>query len=154
TPLPLAPLRIPHTDMGVAQQPNDKIQWMRDAKLGMFIHWGVYSGPAQGEWYMENAAITPANYRKFVTDASSQQFTAGAYNPTAWAQLAKDMGARYTVLTARHHDGFALWPSTHPNAWTSGQAPLNRDFIKDYVAAVRAAGLRVGIYYSPINWRY
>lgn len=153
-PLPLPPLRIPQTDMGVEQQPDATIQWLQDAKLGMFIHWGVYSGPAQGEWYMHSAAITPANYRKYVTDPSSQQFTADAYNPAAWAQLAKDFGARYVTLTTRHHDGFALWPLNHPNAWSSGQAPLNRDFVKDYVAAVRAAGLKVGLYYSPIDWRY
>ncbi|MGW0820112.1 alpha-L-fucosidase [Streptomyces sp. NPDC002845] len=154
-PLPIPPLRIPRVDMGVEQQPDDKIQWLRDAKLGMFIHWGVYSGPARGEWYMENAAITPENYRKYVTDATSEQFTASAYNPADWAQLAKDMGARYTVLTARHHDGFALWPSTtHSNTWHSGQAPLQRDFISEYVTAVRDAGLRVGIYYSPMSWRY
>ncbi|MEU9130754.1 alpha-L-fucosidase [Kitasatospora sp. NPDC048540] len=103
---------------------------------------------------MHNAAITPANYQKYVTDATSQQFTADAYNPAAWAQPAKDFGAKYATLTTRHHDGFALWPLNHPNAWHSGQAPLNRDFVKDYVAAVRAAGLRVGLYYSPIDWRY
>ncbi|WP_030324822.1 alpha-L-fucosidase [Streptomyces sp. NRRL B-3229] len=154
SPLPLPPLRIPKVDLGLEQQPDSKIQWLQDAKLGMFIHWGVYSGPAQGEWYMHNAPVTPANYRKYVTDATSEQFTADAYDPAAWAQLAKDFGARYTTLTTRHHDGFALWPLNHPNAWSSGQAPLSRDFVKDYVAAVRAAGLRVGLYYSPIDWRY
>ncbi|MEV7026079.1 alpha-L-fucosidase [Kitasatospora sp. NPDC093558] len=153
-PLPLPPLRIPQTDLGLEQQPDAKIQWLMDAKLGMFIHWGVYAGPAKGEWYMHSAAVTPANYRKYVTDATSEQFTADAYDPAAWAQLAKDFGARYTTLTTRHHDGFALWPLNHPNAWSSGQAPLNRDFVKDYVAAVRSAGLRVGLYYSPIDWRY
>lgn len=153
-PLPLAPLRIPRTDMGVEQQPDDKVQWLQDAKLGMFIHWGVYSGPAKGEWWMHNAPITPADYQKYVTDATSEQFTADAYDPTAWAQLAKDFGAKYTVLTTRHHDGFALWPLNHPNSWNSGQAPLSRDFVKDYVAATRAAGLKVGLYYSPIDWRY
>ncbi|MFE9452425.1 alpha-L-fucosidase [Streptomyces sp. NPDC006739] len=153
-PLPIPPLRIPKVDMGVEQQPDSKVQWLQDAKLGMFIHWGVYSGPAQGEWYMHSAAITPANYRKFVTDATSEQFTADAFDPAAWAQLAKDFGAKYTTLTTRHHEGFALWPLNHPNAWSSGQAPLSRDFVKDYVAAVRAAGLRVGLYYSPIDWRY
>ncbi|MFI6014631.1 alpha-L-fucosidase [Streptomyces sp. NPDC051243] len=153
-PLPLLPLRIPQLDLGIEQQSDEKIQWLRDAKLGMFIHWGVYAGPAKGEWYMENAAIPPENYRKYVTDATGEQFTASAYNPADWAQLAKDMGARYTVLTARHHDGFALWPSRHPNAWHSGQAPLQRDFIGQYVTAVRDAGLRVGLYYSPLSWRY
>ncbi|MFD3498741.1 alpha-L-fucosidase [Streptomyces sp. NPDC058678] len=153
-PLPLRPLRIPELDLGVEQQPDEKIQWLQDAKIGMFIHWGVYSGPAKGEWYMENAAVTPENYKKYVTDATGEQFTASAYNPADWAQLAKDMGAKYTVLTARHHDGFALWPSTHPNAWHSGQEPLQRDFIGQYVTAVRDAGLKVGLYYSPLSWRY
>ncbi|WP_079051821.1 alpha-L-fucosidase [Streptomyces regalis] len=153
-PLPLPPLRIPKIDMGLEQQPDEKVQWLQDAKIGMFIHWGPYSGPAKGEWYMENAAITPENYKKYVTDATSEQFTGSAYDPADWAQLAKDMGARYTVLTARHHDGFALWPSTHPNAWHSGQAPLQKDFISQYVTAVRNAGLKVGLYFSPLSWRY
>ncbi|MEU8694092.1 alpha-L-fucosidase [Streptomyces sp. NPDC048665] len=153
-PLPLPALRIPRTDMGVEQQPDSTIKWLQDAKLGMFIHWGVYSGPAKGEWWMHSAPVTPADYRKYVTDATDEQFTADAYDPAAWARLAKDFGARYVTLTTRHHDGFALWPLNHPNSWNSGQAPLGRDFVKDYVAAVRAAGLKVGLYYSPIDWRY
>ncbi|WP_256256387.1 alpha-L-fucosidase [Streptomyces sp. MUSC 14] len=153
-PLPLPALRIPRTDMGVEQQPDSTIKWLQDAKLGMFIHWGVYSGPAKGEWWMHSAPVTPADYRKYVTDATDEQFTADAYDPAAWARLAKDFGARYVTLTTRHHDGFALWPLNHPNSWNSGQAPLHRDFVKDYVAAVRAAGLKVGLYYSPIDWRY
>jgi alpha-L-fucosidase len=154
TPLPIPPLRIPRVDLGLGQQPDEKVQWLQDSKLGMFTHWGVYSGPAKGEWYMQNAAITPDTYRHFLTDASSQQFVADAFHAADWAQLAKDLGAKFAVLTTRHHEGFALWPTGHPNAWHSGQAPLHHDFVADYVAAVRAAGLRVGLYYSPINWRY
>lgn len=153
-PLPLPPLRIPQTDMGVEQQPDSKVQWLQDAKLGMFVHWGVYSGPAKGEWWEHSAPITPSDYQKYVTDATGEQFTADAYDPVAWAQLAKDFGARYVTLTTRHHDGFALWPLNHPDSWNSGQAPLHRDFVKEYTAAVRAAGLKVGLYYSPINWGY
>jgi alpha-L-fucosidase len=154
-PLPLPPLRIPQLDMGVEQQPDTTIQWLKDAKIGMFIHWGVYSGPARGEWVMENEAITPEDYQTYLTEETSEQFTASAYNPADWARLATDMGARYSVLTTRHHDGFALWPSTtHPNTWHAGQAPLERDFVSEYVTAVRDAGLRVGLYISPINWRY
>ncbi|MFJ3307219.1 alpha-L-fucosidase [Streptomyces sp. NPDC086549] len=153
-PLPLLPLRIPKSDLGIEQQSDEKIQWLQDARLGMFIHWGVYSGPARGEWYMENAAVTPENYRKYFTDATGEQFTASAYKPADWAQLAKDMGAKYTVLTARHHEGFALWPSTHPNAFHAGQAPMQRDLISEYVTAVRDAGLKVGLYFSPLSWRY
>ena len=151
---PLVPLRIPKLDQGVWQQPDATIQWLRDTRLGLFIHWGVYAGPAHGEWYMHSAAITPAAYQNFVTQSSPQQFTADAYQPADWARLAQQLGAGYTVLTARHHDGFALWPSSCPLSWNAGQAPLKRDFVGEYVAAVRAAGLRVGLYYSPINWRY
>lgn len=153
-PFGLPALRLPASDQGVEQRDEERLRWLRDAKLGMFIHWGVYSGPAKGEWYMRNSAITPENYKKYLTDATSQQFTASAYDPTQWATLAQDFGAKYTVLTTRHHDGYALWPSAHPNAWTSGQAPIQRDFVRGYVNAVRAAGLKVGLYYSPINWQY
>jgi alpha-L-fucosidase len=153
-PLPIPPLRIPRLNMGVEQQPDEKIRWLQDAKLGMFIHWGVYSGPARGEWVMENEAIPPEDYAGYLIEETSEQFTASAYNPADWAQLARDMGARYTVLTTRHHDGFALWPSTHPNAWHAGAAPLERDLVGEYVTAVRDAGLRVGLYYSPLSWRY
>ncbi|WP_328432669.1 MULTISPECIES: alpha-L-fucosidase [unclassified Streptomyces] len=153
-PLPLLPLRIPKSDLGIEQQSDEKIKWLQDAKLGMFIHWGVYSGPAKGEWYMENSAVTPENYRKYFTDSTGDQFTASAYKPADWAQLAKDMGAKYTVLTTRHHEGFALWPSTHPNAFHAGLAPMRRDLVGEYVTAVRDAGLKVGLYYSPMSWRY
>ncbi|MFE2061127.1 alpha-L-fucosidase [Streptomyces sp. NPDC059467] len=153
-PLPLLPLRIPKSELGVEQQSDEKIKWLQDAKLGMFIHWGVYSGPAKGEWYMENAAVPPETYRKYFTDTTGQQFTASAYKPADWAQLAKGMGAKYTVLTTRHHEGFALWPSAHPNAFHAGQAPMRRDLVGEYVTAVRDAGLKVGLYYSPLSWRY
>ncbi|WP_062214462.1 alpha-L-fucosidase [Streptomyces sp. NBRC 109706] len=153
-PLPVPPPRVPETDQGVTQQPEEKLGWLRDAKLGMFIHWGVYSGPAKGEWHMENDAVPPEDYRRYLTEEGDQQFTAESYDPAAWAALATEMGARYTVLTTRHHDGFSLFPSDHENAWHAGQAPLERDLVTPYVDAVRAAGLRVGLYYSPMSWRY
>ncbi|MFI9365842.1 alpha-L-fucosidase [Kitasatospora sp. NPDC053057] len=152
--LPLVPLRIPKLDQGTWQQPDSRIQWMRDNKLAMFIHWGVYAVPAQGEWYMFASKTKPTAYRSqylgpFATQSQS-------YDPTAWAQLARDLGAGHVVLTTRHHDGFALWPTGHPNAWstTATPFPAGTDFVKGYVNAVRAAGLRVGLYYSPIDWRY
>ncbi|GAA0683515.1 hypothetical protein GCM10010193_41750 [Kitasatospora atroaurantiaca] len=127
---------------------------MRDNKLAMFIHWGVYSAPAQGEWGMFASKTKPAAYRAQYAGPFATQ--SQSFNPAAWAQLARDLGAGEVVLTARHHDGFALWPSRHPNAWTTAAAPFpaGTDFVKAYVNAVRAAGLRVGLYYSPIDWRY
>ncbi|MFF2148754.1 alpha-L-fucosidase [Kitasatospora sp. NPDC058190] len=153
-PLPLVPLRIPKLDQGTWQQPDSKIQWMRDNKLAMFIHWGVYSEPAQGEWYMFGSKTKPTAYRSQYAGAFAAQ--SQSFDPVAWAQLARDLGAAQVVLTTRHHDGFALWPSRHPNAWTSADAPFpaGTDFVTRYVNAVRAAGLRVGLYYSPIDWRY
>ncbi|MFC0439887.1 alpha-L-fucosidase [Kutzneria buriramensis] len=152
--VPLPPLRVPRVDLGLPQQPNERVSWLQDAKIGLFIHWGVYAGPAQGEWYQRDAGIKPSRYRSFLDESSLGQFTADRYDPTAWVRLAQEMGAKYVVLTARHHDGFGLSANTHPNAWTSLQPPLRRDFVADYVEAVRAVGLKVGLYYSPIDWRY
>ncbi|EWM10049.1 alpha-L-fucosidase [Kutzneria sp. 744] len=152
--VPLPPPRVPRSDLGLDQQPNARVCWLQDAKIGLFIHWGVYAGPARGEWLQRDAEIEPSVYRRFLDESSPEQFTADAYDPEAWTRLAQEMGARYVVLTARHHDGFGLSANSHPNAWTSLQPPLEADFVADYVRAVRAAGLRVGLYYSPINWRY
>ncbi|HUO09798.1 MAG TPA: alpha-L-fucosidase [Phycisphaerae bacterium] len=146
--------RVPQTEMGITQLPNEKLDWMLDGKIGMFIHWGLYSGPGKGEWYMENAGILPEPYRKYATPESGDAyFDAADYHPQAWAQLAKDAGMKWMCLTARHHDGFCLFDSPYPNAFTSMQT-LHRDLVAEYVNACRAAGLKVGIYYSPLSWRY
>jgi alpha-L-fucosidase len=152
---PAAPeLRVPKTDMGIAQLPNEELDWLLDAKLGMFIHWGLYSGPGKGEWLMENQAIPPEQYRKYAfPESGDEYFDAANYDPQQWAQLAKDAGMKWMCLTARHHDGFCLFDSPHPNAFTSVQT-LKRDLVAEYIAACRAAGLKVGIYYSPLSWRY
>jgi alpha-L-fucosidase len=105
TPPPLAE-RIPKTDQGVAQLPNEKLDWLLDAKVGMFIHWGLYSGPAKGEWYMENQGILPDVYRKYATaESGDEQFDTAHYDPKVWAQLAKDAGMKWMLFVARHHDG-------------------------------------------------
>ena len=147
------PQRVIEAEGGVAQLPDDKVQWYRDAKFGMFIHWGVYAAFDEGnEWVMHNQAYTPAAYRQRAEDPSNG-FTADQFDPAAWAALAAQAGMRYVVLTARHHDGYALFHSEHPNAWTSTQH-LGRDLILEYTDSVRASGLHVGLYYSPMSWRY
>jgi alpha-L-fucosidase len=98
------------------EQRNARMAWWRDAKFGMFIHWGVYAVPAGtykgeqvkgiGEWIMRNAQIPVPSYRAF-----AKQFNPVKYQPAAWAKLAKDAGMRYLVITSKHHDGFALFPS-------------------------------------------
>lgn len=128
--------------------------WFMDAKFGMFLHWGLYAVPAKGEWFMEKTAMTPEAYRKFAYDqGDGVYFDAKDYNPAEWAKIAKDSGMKYMCLTARHHDGFALFDSQHTNAFTSVQT-LHRDLYAEYVKACRKAGLRVGLYFSPIDWRY
>lgn len=146
--------RMPIQASGIMQQSNEQMSWMLDAKLGLFVHWGIYAGPAKGEWYMRNAAVPIDEYRKFAFPQSGdQQFLAGKFDAAAWAQLAKDAGCRYACLTAQHHDGYALFHSRFPDAFTSYNTH-NRDFVREYTTAFRDAGLRVGLYKTLINWRY
>lgn len=154
TGIPAAPVREVTTDLGIPMQPDEKMQWMLDDKLGMFIHWGLYAGPAKGEWYMENYGVAPEEYRKLAyPESGDQYFDAKDFDPQKWVELAKKMGARYMNMTTQHHDGYALFESQYMNAFTSKQTH-NRDFVKAYIEACRNAGLKVGIYKTLINWRF
>ena len=148
------PKRVVKNDLGLETQPNSKLDWMQDAKFGMFIHWGLYAGPAKGEWYMESKGILPEEYRKLAYPASGNEyFVADKFNSDEWAQLAKDAGMKYMNLTTQHHDGYCLFESKYMNAFSSKQTH-NRDFVKEYVSACRKQGLRVGLYKTLINWRF
>ena len=148
------PNRIPKTDLGITQQPNETLHWLQDAKFGMFIHWGLYAGPGRGEWYMHNAAILPDQYHKYAyPESGDEYFAADKYDPSHWTEVAKAAGMKWMCLTTRHHDGFCLFDSPHPHAFTSEQT-LKRDLVREYTQAVRKAGLKVGLYYSPLSWRY
>ncbi len=125
-----------------------RIAWWRDAKFGLFMHWGVYSIPGRGEWVQWNEQIPVDEYAKL-----ADQFKPDKFDPDAWAAVAKAAGMRYTVLTARHHDGFALFDDPG-SSFTAMKSAAHRDFVADYVAAVRKTGLRVGLYYSPLDWRF
>jgi alpha-L-fucosidase len=160
----LAPLAAPAaaqttTQVGPAGVPETRAQhdarmkWWRDAKFGMFIHWGVYSVPAGtyhgeqipgiGEWIMLNAKIPVSEYRGY-----AKQFTAANYDPDAWAALAHEAGMRYMVITSKHHDGFALFPSA-ASRWNAVDASAaGRDLIGPLATAARKQGLRFGLYYS------
>lgn len=126
------------------------MKWWRDAKFGMFIHWGLYAIPATGEWSMTRKNIPVEVYDKF-----ADEFIPKYFDGQAWAKAAKDAGMNYMVLTARHHDGFALWdsPSSH-GGFNSVNRAAKRDFVAEYVKACRDAGLGVGLYYSPMDWRF
>ena len=146
--------RIPATEMGITQLSNERMNWLLDQRYGMFIHWGLYAGMGKNEWVMNNQGISPEKYQNLAYPESGEKyFSADRYSPQSWAQLAKDAGMKWLCLTARHHDGYSLYDVPHPNAFTSMQTH-KRDFIAEYVTAVREAGLGVGLYYSPLSWRY
>lgn len=130
--------------------PDRDMAWWRNAKFGIFVHWGLYAIPAKGEWHMYNDKVPPEAYAELASE-----FNPRHYDPASWAKLARSSGARYMVLTARHHDGFALWDSPasfgHYDAMHSA---AHRDLVRPFVEAVRGEGLRVGLYYSPLDWRF
>ncbi|RLE09818.1 alpha-L-fucosidase, partial [Candidatus Aerophobetes bacterium] len=125
-----------------------RMAWWRRAKFGMFIHWGVYSIPARGEWVMYQERIPKDEYRKL-----ADEFNPEKYNPEEWVKLAKKAGMRYMVLTTRHHDGFSLFDSKVSD-FTAPRTACGRDLIREYVDACRKHDMRVGFYYSLLDWRY
>lgn len=131
-----------------AEQREARIAWWREARFGLFIHWGLYAIPGRGEWVQWNEQIPVEEYAKLVG-----QFQPAEFDAEAWTRLAREAGMKYVVLTARHHDGFALFDDPQSD-FTSVKTAARRDFVADYVRAVRGAGLRVGLYYSPLDWRF
>ncbi|MBQ8654526.1 MAG: alpha-L-fucosidase [Clostridia bacterium] len=129
---------------------EQRIEDWKDLRFGMFIHWGLYAIWGRGEWVMWSEAIDKDEYRELM-----HQFTAEKFDARAWAKTAKAAGMKYMVLTTRHHDGFSLWDS--PASYEQFDAmhcAARRDFIREYVDACRAEGLKVGFYYSPLDWRF
>jgi alpha-L-fucosidase len=121
-----------------------RMAWWKDAKFGMFIHWGVYSVPArQHEWVMHAEKIPVATYRGF-----AKEFNPVKFDPAAWAALAKESGMRYMVITAKHHEGFALYPSEVTDWDIAGASPYGKDLLGPLQTAAKAAGLKFGFYYS------
>jgi len=132
---------------------NDRMEWWREARFGMFIHWGVYAVPAGtykgqkinriGEWIMNRGKIPVAEYQAF-----AQQFNPVKYDPDAWVKMAKDAGMKYIVITAKHHDGFALFKS-NASKWNMADAtPYGKDLLKPLAEACRKNGIKLGFYYS------
>ena len=147
------PKRIIKEENGVAQLPNEKMEWFLNDKFGMFIHWGVYAAMDEGaEWVRHQEAWGHEYYQRRARNPETG-FTAAKFDASKWTELAKKAGMKYIALTTRHHDGYALFDSKYPFSWSS-KKDLGRDFIKEYVAAVRASGLHLGMYYSPMSWRY
>lgn len=122
--------------------------WFTYCRFGMFIHWGLYAMPARGEWVMTNERMSQEHY-----DTYFRHFNPDLYDPRAWARQAKAAGMKYAVLTAKHHEGFCLFDSAYTD-YTSINTPAGRDLVREFVDAFRAEGLRVGLYYSLIDWHH
>ncbi len=130
------------------EQKAERMQWFADAKLGIFIHWGVYSkGETSESWAFHNGHISLPDYMK-----QAEAFTAANYDPEYWAKLIKESGAKYTVITTKHHDGFALWDTKAGKVSAVKSSPAKRDVIDPFAKAVRDQGLKLGFYYSLIDW--
>ena len=120
--------------------------WYREARFGMFIHFGLYAIPARGEWVRSTEEMNREEYMKYF-----DEFNPLEYDPRSWAEQAKAAGMKYIVLTAKHHDGFCLFDSKYTNFKVTN-TKYKGDMIKEYVEAVRAVGLRVGLYFSLLDW--
>lgn len=115
-------------------------------RFGIFIHWGLYSLFAQGEWYMQNAKIDHREYAK-----SMNAFYPHAFDADEWAGIIKESGARYVTFTTRHHDGFSMW-HTGQSDYNISQTPYRRDIVGQLAEACRRHGLALHLYYSHIDW--
>jgi alpha-L-fucosidase len=152
--LPVARAQTNLTDkIETKEQRDARMGWWRDAKFGMFIHWGVYSVPAGfyhdqpvsgiGEWIMNRGKIPMAEYQQF-----AKQFNPVKYNADAWVKAAKDAGMKYIVITSKHHDGFAMF-ETKASPWNIVEAtPYGKDVLKPLAEACRKYGMKLGFYYS------
>ena len=147
----------PHEQKTVAE---DRMQWWKDAKFGLFIHWGVYSVPAGfyqekpvpgiGEWIMNRAKIPVEEYKKYAS-----LFNPLKYDPKAWVRMAKNAGMKYIVITSKHHDGFALFNSKVTDWDVIDATPYGKDLLKPLAEACREEGIKLGFYYSQAqDWNH
>ncbi|HYG33272.1 MAG TPA: alpha-L-fucosidase [Clostridia bacterium] len=135
------------------EQRDARMKWWREARFGMFIHWGVYSVPAGiyhgkkidgiGEWIMYNAKIPCAEYQNF-----AREFNPVKFDAEEWVRLAKDAGMKYIVITSKHHDGFAMYDSKASDWNIVKASPFGRDPLKELAAACQKHGIKLGFYYS------
>ncbi len=130
------------------EQKAKRMSWWTDARFGMFIHWGLYALPARHEWVKNYERLTNEQYQKYF-----EEYNPDLYNPKEWARMAKEAGMKYVVLTAKHHEGFCNFDSKYTDYKTTN-TKFGRDVVKEYVEALRGEGLKVGFYYSLIDWHH
>jgi len=131
----------------VAPTPGDTSWFVRD-RFGMFIHWGTYALAARHEWVKNREQIPDDVYRKYF-----DYFDPDLYDPREWARAAREAGMKYVVITSKHHEGFCLWDSQYTD-YKATNTPYGKDLLRPFVEAFRAEGLRVGFYYSLIDWHH
>lgn len=125
-----------------------RTEWFTEARFGMFIHWGLYAIPARGEWIRSEEKLSIEDYEPFF-----KEFNPVKYNPREWARAAKNAGMKYAVMTAKHHDGFCLFDSKLTD-YKATNTPIERDLIREYIDAFRKEGIKVGLYYSLLDWHH
>jgi alpha-L-fucosidase len=132
------------------EEKDQRMDWFSNAKLGIFIHWGIYAVNGIDEsWSFHNSYISHEDYMKQLDG-----FTASNYDPNEWARLIKNSGAKYAVLTSKHHDGVALWDTKLSELNVVDKTPASRDLISPFVKALRKEKLKVGMYYSILDWSH
>jgi len=136
------------SDLRSLALPEDKKAWFTHDRLGMFVHWGLYALPARHEWIKNYEQIKDEAYQTYF-----EHFDPDLYDPVDWARRAKAAGMKYVVLTTKHHEGFCLWDSKNTD-YKVTNTPYGKDLLTPFVDAVRAEGLRVGFYYSLIDWHH
>lgn len=128
----------------------DKMAWFEGARLGIFIHWGIYAVDGVSEsWSFHNGRISHEDYIKQI-----KRFTASKYDPSEWVKLIKESGARYAVITSKHHDGVALWDTRQNDLSIPHRSPANRDVLSPFISELRKSDVKVGLYYSLIDWTH
>lgn len=129
-------------------QREARMKWWTEARFGMFIHWGLYALAARHEWVKNFEHITDEEYQKYF-----EHFNPDLFDPEEWARTAKNTGMKYFVITSKHHEGFCLWDSKYTD-YKVTNTPYGKDLLKPLVKAMREQGLRVGFYYSLLDWHH
>ncbi len=142
------------TGLGQSGTPADsireKMQWFADAKLGIFIHWGIYAVDGVSEsWSFHNGEVPYGTYM-----SQLNRFTADHYDPEAWAALIKKSGARYAVITTKHHDGVSLWDTKQDHYSVVKNTPAGRDLLTPFFSALDQQGIKRGAYFSLLDWSH
>ena len=149
TPAPASPAGASGTPPSASAAPApDRLQWFRDAKFGLFIHWGVYSMVGREEWARQILQIPLSEYQYY-----ADNFNPVDFNPAEWAALAKDAGVRYIIITSKHHDGFCLFDSAYTD-YDIGHTKYGKDILGMLSAACKTAGVPLGFYYSIMDWHH